>query len=90
MSDKMKKKTMSYLEGVRMISVPNLASALNTETKELFPVLENLADEGHLRFGGPLCHSACGNCSTDACENPEDTVRKESSIIISMMKEKAE
>ena len=90
MSDMIKKKAMSYLEGVRMISVPNLASALETETKELFPVLKTLAGEGHLRFGGTSCHTGCANCGTDSCENPQDSIPSENSIIISKMKEQGE
>jgi predicted aldo/keto reductase-like oxidoreductase len=87
MTDNIKKDVVSYLNGVRTVSVQNLALLMNAKSDELLPLLEKLADEGHVRFGGPSCHSECTNCSTDLCENPQDRVRSENSIIISMMKQ---
>ena len=87
MTDNIRKNVLNYLNGVRMVSVQNLASVINAKSDELLPLLEKLADEGHVRFGGPSCHSECTNCSTDQCENPEDRVKSENSIIISLMKE---
>jgi predicted metal-binding protein len=90
MTENLRKDALEYLRRVRMISVENLASALTTESHELMRLLATLEGEGRLRFGGTSCRISCQNCSTDKCENPEDTKMKESSIVISLIKEKTE
>lgn len=90
MSENMKDKIIKYLEKVNMVSVSQLASAVGADAQGILPLLEMLADEGYLRFGGASYESSFLSCSPDGCELPGGGMRNENTMVISQIKEKAE
>ncbi len=78
---------MEILTPRRMMSVGNIALALESEPAALIPFIQELEADGRVRYAFSKCSGSCSSCSSDCGDEaaePSAPAITDASIVISL------